>query len=234
LFLSPGGNIDRNPRATAGAKRGMSGAETRFAGGPGIAGTPGVTNHLRGPAAWAVLLGSVGIVGAVAAVSTWESPLPTLAARIQGGRFLGRGEGVLQHRVNDCGPAALADCLRRLGESVPYPDPQSGVRLGPRGCGFRELTAEAERYGRPAEHHRVGPGEIDAVAPPAVLYLRRGHFVVYLGPGDDGEEVLLHDPAVGRVAMSRAGLRRSWTGDVMEFRAPGTGSSSQGAGSGSP
>lgn len=180
--------------------------------------TAHVSSHLRGPALWTVLLGFAGIVGAAVAVSSWENPLPTLMAMAQGGRFLGRGNGVLQVRANDCGPAALAECLRRLGRDVPYPDPASGVRLGPRGCGFGELIAEAGRHGLPAEHRRVAPGEIDEVSAPAVLYLRRGHFVAYVGQRRG--EVLIHDPALGRLAMSRGALARNWSGDVMEFGEP--------------
>lgn len=184
-----------------------------------------MTEHLRSLVSWAVLLGAAGTVGGVAAVSGWERPLPSLAAMIQGGRYLGPGDGVMQLRSNDCGPAALADCLRRLGHAVPYPDPSSGVRLGPRGCGFGELAAEAERHGRRAAHRRVEPGAIEGISAPAVLYLRRGHFVVYRGR-DGGGRVLIHDPALGRVGMTPAALRRIWTGDVLVFepdRDPGGG-----------
>jgi hypothetical protein len=177
-----------------------------------------VTEHLRTLSSWAVLLGAAGTAGGAVAVSGWERPLPSLAAMIQGGRYLGPGDGVMQVRSNDCGPAALADCLRRLGHAVPYPDPGSGVRLGPRGCGFGELAAEAERHGRRAVHRRVEPGAIDGIAAPAVLYLRRGHFVVYRGR-DRGGEVLIHDPALGRVGMTAAALGRIWTGDVLVFEA---------------
>ncbi|HMB68554.1 MAG TPA: cysteine peptidase family C39 domain-containing protein, partial [bacterium] len=131
------------------------------------------------------------------------------------------------------GPAALAECLRRLGEGVPYPDPDSRVRLSPRGCGFGELTAEAARYGRTAVHRRVGAPGITEVSAPAVVYLRRGHFVVYLGMRDG--EVLLHDPALGLLAMDPGALTRSWTGDVMEFPdAAGGGPSGGSASGGSP
>lgn len=178
-----------------------------------------VAKNLRCLVSWAVLLGVAGIAGGAVAVSGWESPLPTLAAMVQGGRYLGPGEGVRQLRANDCGPAALAECLRRLGTPVPYPDPESGVRLGPRGCGFGELVAEAERYGYRAVHRKVDSAEILRVRPPAVLYLRRGHFVVYEGSREDGE-LTVHDPAIGRVALSPGALRRIWTGDVMTFGSP--------------
>ena len=91
------------------------------------------------------------------------------------------GDGVMQRAANDCGPAALVHCLRRFGTSVPYPDPGSTIRLGPRGCGFDQLVEEAARWGRRARHRRVSPGLVGDVESPAILYLRRGHFVVLEG-----------------------------------------------------
>lgn len=165
----------------------------------------------------AVLLGALGVGAAGAVVARWDHPAQRLAARAGGGRFLEAGDGVRQVRRNDCGPAALAHCLRRIGVPAPYPDPESTVRLGPHGCGFGELVREAARWGRRAEHRRVDPPRIDSVAAPAVLYLRRGHFVAYEGTDGLGRRIV-HDPALGRMSFSPEGLRHVWTGDVLEFR----------------
>jgi ABC-type bacteriocin/lantibiotic exporter with double-glycine peptidase domain len=165
----------------------------------------------------AVLTGALGVGAVGAVVACWDHPAQRLAARAQGGRFLEAGDGVRQVRGNDCGPAALAHCLRRIGVPAPYPDPDSTVRLGPRGCGFGQLVREAARWGRCAEHRRLDPPRIDSVAVPAVLYLRRGHFVAYEGADEDGRRIV-HDPALGRMSFSREGLGRVWTGDVLEFR----------------
>lgn len=167
---------------------------------------------LSAAVAGAALAGAVGAV----TVAGWEHPLGVLAARVQGGRLLEAGRGVLQREHNDCGPAALAHCLHRLGDPVPYPDPDTVIELGPRGCGFDQLLREAARYGWQAAYRRIDPSGLDSVAPPAVLYLRRGHFVVYEGR-DAAGTALVHDPAIGRLAFAPPALRRIWTGDVLEI-----------------
>lgn len=153
---------------------------------------------------------------AAATVATWESPARRLAAMGQGARFLEVGDGVLQRAGNDCGPAALAHCLRRSGTAAPYPDAASSIRLGPRGCGFDQLVEEAQRMGRRAVHRHIQPARADSLTAPAVLYLRRGHFVAYEGVGADGR-VIVHDPAIGRISFSPEVLARLWTGDVLEI-----------------
>ncbi|MGQ0722396.1 MAG: cysteine peptidase family C39 domain-containing protein, partial [Candidatus Eiseniibacteriota bacterium] len=126
----------------------------------------------------AVLLAGTGVaVLAVAGVARHEHPARHLAARVRGGRLVEWREGVAQVHANDCGPAALVHCLRRMGRQVPYPDPQCGVRLGPRGCGFDELVREARRLGASARHRRVETRDLDGIGVPAVLYLTYGHFV---------------------------------------------------------
>ena len=47
----------------------------------------------------------------------------------------------------DCGPAALAHCLRRLGIDAPYPDARGRIRPSVRGCRLDELADEALRWG---------------------------------------------------------------------------------------
>jgi ATP-binding cassette subfamily B protein len=133
-----------------------------------------------------------------------------------GGRYLEAGDGVRQRAGNDCGPAALAHALRRLGLGVPYPDGASVVRLRPRGCGFEDLAREAARHGVLAAHRRMRPAEPGLLPAPSILFLRQGHFVVLEGRDASGRYVV-HDPALGRVAFSGGALGAAWSGDVLVF-----------------
>lgn len=163
------------------------------------------------------LLVGVGFAVAVAmALASREHPARHLAAALQGGRLVEAHDGVSQVRANDCGPAALAHCLRRMGREVPYPDPRSSVRLRPRGCGFDELVRESRRLGVPARHRRVPTRDLNGIGVPAVLYLTYGHFVALEEAGASGR-VVVHDPALGRVEFSPGAVRRLWSGDVLEF-----------------
>lgn len=161
--------------------------------------------------------------GALSRVAGTEHPGRFLLARARGGRFVEIGDGVLQVRANDCGPAALAHCLRRLGEEAPYPDPACRVPLTPRGCRMDALAEEAERRGWETRARRLPPsGGLETVAPPAILHAREGHYLVFEGFREDGT-VMLHDPALGRVMHSPRSLARRWSGHVLEIRAPAGG-----------
>ena len=164
-----------------------------------------------------IAAGVLGAGAAVVVVAREEHPLLSLAARWQGARFEGMGSGVRQQRANDCGPAALAHCLRRLGVPVPYPDAESTIPLGRGGCSFAALAVEAARWGRQASIRRIDPGDLGEVRPPAILYLRRRHFVVYEGRDPEGR-VVVHDPALGRLSYPPQGLGRHWGGEVLSFR----------------
>ena len=142
-----------------------------------------------------------------------ENPWGEVLARLQGARFHGAG-GVRQQAANDCGPAALAHCLRRLGRAAPYPDPDGRLTPGPRGCTFAELAAEARRLGWPVRVRRIVPARLGDVALPAILWLRRGHFVVVEGRTPDGRW-LGHDPALGRVSWTPEALERAWGGEIL-------------------
>jgi len=173
-------------------------------------------------AAVAVVAGvaTTGVVGA--GLASFDEPGRALMARARGARFLGVGGGVLQRATNDCGPAALAHCLRLRGRHAPYPDPDSALRLGPRGCSLGELAEEAARRGWSVVVRRLEVGELAAVPPPAILHLRPGHFVVYEGPGADGR-FEGHDPAIGRVSWSRRALASRWGGEILHGAEPADG-----------
>jgi predicted double-glycine peptidase len=139
------------------------------------------------------------------------------AARWNGARFVETGGGVRQRAGNDCGPAALAHALRTLGIPAPYPDPDARVVLTRKGCRFGDLLRECERYEVDARIDRISATRLEGIAPPAILFLKRGHFVVY--EGWRGDHVLVHDPAIGRVEYAWLSLARRWRGEVMLFPA---------------
>lgn len=126
--------------------------------------------------------------------------------------------GVLQQRANDCGPAALAHCLRQLGAEAPYPDPDGRVVLTRRGCRLDALAAEAERKGWHPRMRRlsVHSQDLSELRTPAIVHVKEGHFLVFEGVTGAGR-VVLHDPALGRISHSERTFRRRWTGHVLDF-----------------
>ncbi|NNE43662.1 MAG: hypothetical protein HKN12_05600, partial [Gemmatimonadetes bacterium] len=153
-----------------------------------------------------------------------EDGLARGAAWMRGAEFVERGPGVRQRTRSDCGAAALAHAMRRLGRPVPFPDPESGLPVAG-GCTLPELVEEARRCGADARAVRHDPLRPGRVRTPAVLFwrqgwIRPGHFVVLEGPaGADSWSVF--DPAVGRVRFSTRSLARLWTGNALEFTVSG-------------
>jgi hypothetical protein len=157
---------------------------------------------------------AAAVVGAGAVgLARHDHPVLVVMAALGGARFDGVG-GVLQRSSNDCGPAALAHCLRRLGREAPYPDPESEIRMGPRGCSLGALAEEASRRGWEVVVRRIELADLRGVAPPAILHLRPGHFVVYEG-WDGGGRCRGHDPAVGAVSWSVRSLGLRWGGEIL-------------------
>lgn len=181
----------------------------------------GVAPHLlgrRATAALVVVAAGLG-VASMAQTSSSEHALPSLVAWVRGARFVEARNVVRQRRANDCGPAALAEGLRRLGLDAPYPGPAERIVLGPRGCALQDLAEEAFRYGAVAKVRRLAPREVGEVAPPAILHLTEGHFVVLEGRTADGN-FLIADPSLGRLEQPPSSLVRHWSGYALELRLP--------------
>lgn len=164
----------------------------------------------------AIVLGAgIVVVAGVFAGGFRDHAALRLAAGLNGAAFVEMGGGVHQRWGNDCGPAALAHAIRLLGIPAPYPDPGATVVLTRRGCRFGDLGKECHRYGVVARIVRVPFDRLDEVEPPAILYLKRGHFVVF--EGWRAGHAVIHDPAIGRVEYERASLARRWRGEMMVF-----------------
>ena len=119
----------------------------------------------------------------------------------------------------DCGPAALAHCLRRLGIDAPYPDARGRIRPSVRGCRLDELADEALRWGWEAHARRAPSWAVRRLRAPSILHVDGDHFVVLEareGAGE-GQTWRLHDPARGAQRWSTTELQRRWSGWWLEF-----------------
>ena len=177
------------------------------------------STHGRRALAGLVATAAALSAGGVLPLMRGESGLPDFIARMQDARRHEDTGGVRQRTANDCGPAALAHALRRLGGDAPYPDPESPLRPGPRGCRLEELAREAERRGAITRVRRLEPADLGDVAVPAILHLREGHFVVLEEGGGDGV-ARIQDPSLGPLEQSVESLIRHWSGWALELDLP--------------
>jgi len=132
-------------------------------------------------------------------------------------RWLDAAAGCGRQRRDDaCGPACLEILLRHHGRRVRQSLLWNICRLPHGGTSMQRLAVTAGRFGLPC---RIGAGvELGDLPLPAVVHLRRRHFVVLLGV--DARNALVIDPACGRIRIPAAALRRQASGIVLVCGAP--------------
>lgn len=139
-----------------------------------------------------------------------------LRALSRGATFLDQRDVVLQRRGNDCGPAALAMALSRLGHRASLSELSASIPLGPRGCSLLDLLRAAEDRGARARGYRLSRRDLSTVRLPCILHLSGNHFVVAAARRADGRIEVL-DPSLGRVAYQPSILAWRWDGNVLVF-----------------
>ena len=125
--------------------------------------------------------------------------------------------GVDAQRFRDgCGAASLGAVMRDRGRAVPQSllwsilrQPQGGTTLGALACTARRFGFECEVRWEPCPQF---------IPTPAILHLRRSHFVVLRAIGPEIAEVL--DPACGVVRVRTCALVRQLSGAVLVFAQP--------------
>jgi len=125
-------------------------------------------------------------------------------------RVLDPAYSARQKRRNDCGPACLLRVLETTqGANRPRALPQPGVS----GCTLGALHRAAARSGLRGDVRQVT--DLGELLPPAILHLRRHHFVVLeaLQPG----LARVFDPGHGLLLLRRSTLQRSFSGAAMQF-----------------
>ncbi|HEY0996992.1 MAG TPA: cysteine peptidase family C39 domain-containing protein [Gemmatimonadaceae bacterium] len=158
----------------------------------------------------------LGLAGAAAVARDPMAPLRALTRaglRLEGARVLGWQGVIAQRTLWDCGPAAVATLMLRLGREVP-----SLARVGqlagttPRGTAMGGLSDALRALGVPHAVHAAGLPRLDAR--PALAWVRPGHFVVVERSPEPGMVDVL-DPRVGRYRIAAATFARQWPGAAL-------------------
>jgi ABC-type bacteriocin/lantibiotic exporter with double-glycine peptidase domain len=134
--------------------------------------------------------------------------------------YLG-GEGVFfQRDGNDCGAAALKMIFDRFGIPVDYGKLLTRLNPGPEGAAMLRLKQLAEAEGLLCRGWRLAPRDLAGIPLPAILFLRRNHFVVMESQNSE-KGVLILDPRRGRLRISVRKLLALWPGETLLFCKPG-------------
>jgi len=175
---------------------------------------------------WIVAEGAraVTIPGAVpwlrdiaAAVVAGPRVWPALFAWGSRSRGLDGMRGVKQEKADGCGAAALQWLLGAHDRDVPQNLLWSLTRLPQGGTSARRLARIGTRFGLACRVQRLASAPAPALLP-AIVHLRRGHFVVL--EQVRGGTARLFDPACGGVLVRSAVLERQMSGIIITCARP--------------
>ncbi len=138
---------------------------------------------------------------------------------VSGVEYLGSEGVTFQQGPSDCGAASLWMIFRHHGLPVSYTSLLSELQPAPTGLRMLDLKAAAERHGLACAGWQLDSSELAAIPLPALLFLRRGHFVVLESRTPAGDLILL-DPARGRLKVTERRLISTWGGETLLFTQP--------------
>ena len=142
------------------------------------------------------------------------------AALLRGAQYRGLLDVTLQTHQTNCGPAALHMALASLGIDRSLAEIEAFTGTDRSGTSLFALKQYAERQGARTSLWRLNLSDLVARnGLPAIAFVRENHFVVIDSIKPDGS-VLLRDPAIGRLHMTRTAWEQIWRGEVMLLDAP--------------
>lgn len=122
---------------------------------------------------------------------------------------------VRQAEAAECGLASITMIAGFYGCDVDLATMRRRFGLSMKGVTLRTLIDVAAGLGFSSRPVRCDPEEIANLRHPAILHWGTNHFVVLERVTRRG--IIIHDPAIGRVAVSPAALSRMFTGVALEL-----------------
>lgn len=133
---------------------------------------------------------------------------------------------VLQTQAAECGLACLAMICAAFGRATDLQELRHKYQVSSKGLGLSRLIQIATEQGLAARPVRVELEQLSEIRTPSILHWNMSHFVV-LEPSQPGllgfsrsqpnGEIVIIDPARGRVTMSLAEASRHFTGVAVSF-----------------
>lgn len=152
----------------------------------------------------------LGVGDALAAASAGPRAWPVLLAWGPGSQAARAEVGTRQQWPDGCGAAALLEVLRRHGRPVRHRLLYRLTRLPAGGTTAHRLAHIGRSFGVDCSVQRLAFPTGETLPLPAILHLRRGHFVVLRQWGVRWAR--LFDPACGGVLVRHEVLRRRASG----------------------
>lgn len=137
--------------------------------------------------------------------------------RWKGMKLVSKEGLVFQDQNNNCGPAAVKTALDVLGIESSMEDIEKESGTNRFGTSMLGLKRAIEGYGLRAEGWRLTWRDFYRIKLPAVLFIEGQHYVTALQfIGEDS--LIIADPSIGRVKMSKNGLLKIWKGETLVLK----------------
>lgn len=117
-----------------------------------------------------------------------------------------------QLEANDCGPTCIQMIAAYYGMKYPLKTIKRRCDMTRLGISLRDVTHCCDELGFEVESVTVNLNEAKRMPLPAILYFKKGHFVVLESVREkrDGYEYTIADPAYGKVKMDEENLTDKW------------------------
>lgn len=135
-------------------------------------------------------------------------------AWLKDAKYEGTEGVVLQTRMTNCGPAALKMVLESLGIDRELTDIEDMIGLDETGSSLFDLMKYAESQGVHAEAWRLNIDDLKDKPLPAIVFIEDDHFAVLDQINQHGE-IILRDPAIGRLRISKEAFEHIWGGETL-------------------
>lgn len=122
---------------------------------------------------------------------------------------------ILQQAQVECGAASLGMILASYGRWETLDELRAACGVSRDGSSAVAIVAAAAEYGLQYESHRGTVDDLDGLSVPAILWVRRSHFVVL--EGAHGGHVYLNDPARGRRVATLEDFAEEYSGVAITF-----------------
>ncbi|ATI83552.1 colicin V synthesis protein (plasmid) [Salmonella enterica subsp. enterica] len=122
---------------------------------------------------------------------------------------------VHQTESSECGLACLAMVCGHYGKNIDLISLRQRFNLSSRGSSLASICAIATQMEMTTRALSLELDEIDALRRPCILHWNFNHFVVLVGVKRNG--FILHDPARGRITVSKEEVSKCFTGIALEL-----------------
>ena len=123
---------------------------------------------------------------------------------------------ILQMTEVECGAASLCMVLAQRGRWVSISEMRQACGISRDGATARDLVNAAAEYGLEGAGHLGDPTkELEGLAMPAIIWIRRSHFAVLEGARDG--RYWINDPAAGRYTWDSEEFFRNYSGAALTF-----------------